>query len=415
MDLGDEEMLMVRIVIHGCSGKMGRVVAAAAAASPDIEIAAGIDVAAPETPPDFPVYSDLLACDVQADVVIDFSSPKALGGLLEAAAARGLAVVVATTGLAPEDQERLAEAAQRIAVFRSANMSLGINLLSELAQKAASVFGDRFDIEIVERHHNQKKDAPSGTALLLADAINEVFLGNKRYLYGRHGRNEQREVPDIGIHAVRAGTIVGEHEVIFAGKDEIVELRHSASSRQIFALGALQAARFLKGKPPGLYSMKEMITAESAVTRLYTTTEEALVSLYGVPWDPVRIAEVFRRIGEAGVWVDMISQTAPVEGSVSLSFTLYRTELQRVGSLLESLRADMPALRAQVREDIAKIAVEGPGMETQSGVAARVFGVLAAEEIQILSVSTSETKITLITQEKDEGKAVQSIKAAFSI
>jgi len=406
---------MVRIIIHGCSGKMGKVLAAAATASPDIEIAAGIDVAAPETTPEFPVYADLLECDAEADVVIDFSSPKALGGLLEAAVARKLPLVIATTGQSAAEQERIAAAAERVPVFKSANMSLGINLLSELAQKAASVFGERFDIEIVERHHNQKKDAPSGTALLLAEAINEVFLGGKRYVHGRHGRSELREVPDIGIHAVRAGTIVGEHEVIFAGKDEVVELRHAAASRQVFALGALQAARFLKGKPPGLYSMKEMITAESAVTRLYKTTEEALVSLYGVPWDPLRITEVFRRIGEAGIWVDMISQTAPVDGSVNLSFTLLRADLARAGSLLESFRADMPELRVQARDDIAKIAVEGPGMETQSGVAARVFGALAAERIQILSVSTSETKIAFIIQESEENKAVQSIKATFGV
>ena len=406
---------MTRIIVHGSSGKMGRVLAAAAAASADIEIAAGIDVTAPESAPGFPVFADLLECDVPADVVVDFSSPKALGGLLEAAVARKLPVVVATTGLSEEDQGRMAEAAGRIPIFKSANMSLGINLVSELVQKAASVLGEGFDIEIVERHHNQKKDAPSGTALLLADAINEVYLGNKRYVHGRHGRSELREVADIGIHAVRGGTIVGEHEVIFAGKDEIVELRHSAASRQVFALGAFQAARFLKGKPPGTYSMKQMITAESTVTRLYATAEEALVSLYGVPWDSGRITEVFRRIGEADIWVDMISQTAPVDGSVNLSFTLLRTDLARTRTLLESLRADMPRLEVQAREDIAKIAVEGPGMETQSGVAARVLGALAAETVQILSVSTSETKIAFIIQEADQDKAVRSIKATFGI
>jgi len=406
---------MIRIVIHGCCGKMGKVLAAAAGSSPDIEIAAGVDMAAPETAPGYPFFADPRECDVEADAVIDFSSPKALPRLLEAAVSREIAVVVATTGLSEEDQEQVEEAAARIPVFKSANMSLGINLVSELAQKAASVFGDRFDIEIVEKHHNQKKDAPSGTALLLADAINEVFLGDRRYVFGRHGRAELRETSDIGIHAVRGGTIVGEHEIIFAGRDEIVELRHSAASRQVFALGALQAARFLQGKPPGLYSMKEMIDAESTVTRLYAGTDEALVSLYGVPWDPARITEVFRRIGEAGVWIDMISQTAPVDGKVNISFTLFRADVERARELLGSFRVNMPQLQVRAREDIAKIAVEGPGMETQSGVAARVFGALAAENIQILSVSTSETKIAFIIQDSDEEKAVQSIKSTFGI
>jgi 4-hydroxy-tetrahydrodipicolinate reductase len=406
---------MIRIVINGCSGKMGKVLAAAAESSPDVEVVGGVDVAPPEAPAGFPVFQSLLDCDAEADVVIDFSSPKALPGLLQGAVKRGLPVIVATTGLTEEDQARIGEAAGRIPLFKSANMSLGINLLSGLAQTAASVLGERFDVEIVEKHHNQKKDAPSGTALLLADAINEVFLGGKRYVHGRHGRSESRETSDIGIHAVRAGSIVGEHEVIFAGKDEIVELRHAAASRQVFALGALQAARFLKGKPPGLYTMKDMITAESTVTRLYATTEESLLSLYGVPWDPVQITEVFRRIGEAGIWIDMISQTAPVDGSVNISFTLFRADLIRAGELLESFRTDMPQLQVQAREDIAKIVVEGPGMETQSGVAARVFGALAAEKIQILSVSTSETKIAFIIRDSDEKKAVRSIKSTFGI
>jgi 4-hydroxy-tetrahydrodipicolinate reductase len=406
---------MIRIIIHGCCGKMGKVVAAAAESSPDIEIAAGVDVTAPETAPEFPFFTDPRECDVPADVMIDFSSPKALPRLLEAAVSRQLPVIVATTGLSQEDHEQVQKAAARIPIFKSANMSLGINLVSELAQKAASVFGDRFDIEIVEKHHNQKKDAPSGTALLLADAINEVFLGARRYVYGRHGRAEQREISDIGIHAVRAGTIVGEHEVIFAGRDEIVELRHSAASRQVFALGALQAARFLRGRAPGLYSMKEMINAESTVTRLYAGSEEALVSLYGAPWDSARITDIFRRIGEAGVLVDMISQTAPVDGKVNLSFTLFRTDVERARELLGSFRAGMPQLQVRAREDIAKITVEGPGMETQSGVAARVFGALAAESIQILSVSTSETKIAFIIQDADEEKAVRSIKSTFGL
>jgi 4-hydroxy-tetrahydrodipicolinate reductase len=405
----------VRIIIHGAGGKMGQVLAAAAAASPDVQTVAGVEVAQAPAHPPFPLFSELGACTEEADVVIDFSSPKALPGLLEAAVRKRLPVIVATTGHAPEDEERLARAAEKIPVFKSANMSLGINLMSELAQKAASVLGESFDIEIVERHHNLKKDAPSGTALLLADAVNEVFLGSRHYVFGRHGRDELRQKPDIGIHAVRGGSIVGEHELLFAGKDETLELRHTAASRQVFALGALQAARFLRGKPPGLYSMKEMITAESAVTRLYATREEALVSLYAVPWDSERIAAVFRRLGEANISVDMISQTAPVDGVVNISFTLFRRDLEAAQELLESFRGGMPRLEVHAQEQIAKIAVEGPGMETQSGVAARVFGALAAEKVGILSVSTSETKIAFIVRAAEEEKALGSIKAAFQL
>jgi len=399
---------MTRIVIHGCYGKMGQAVAATAAAAPDIEVAAGVDSGSPAGKLPFPVFPDLAACSVPADVIIDFSSPKALPALLAAAAARRLALVIATTGHSAEDKELIRRHSRELPVFFSANMSLGINLVREVIQQAAAVLGEAFDIEIVEKHHNLKKDSPSGTALLLADALNEVFLNNKQYVYGRHTKTDLRQGREIGIHAVRAGTIVGEHEVIFAGKDEVVEFRHAAYSRQIFASGALKAARFLAGKPAGLYSMKEMITAGSAVTRLYVSEEEALVTLYRVPFDTARIAEVFRGIAGQNISVDMISQTAPVDGLVEISFTLAREEVGKA----ERLLAGFPT---EVVRDIVKIAVEGPGMETQSGVAARLFEVMAAAGVRIRSVTTSETKIACIIDSAAEGAAVAAIKQAFGV
>jgi 4-hydroxy-tetrahydrodipicolinate reductase len=406
---------MTRIIIHGCRGQMGQAVAAAAAAAADIEVAAGVDPAEGPAGTAFPVSATLAECSVQADAVVDFSSPKALPGLLEAAVARRTPVIVATTGLSAEDKALAVQASRTIPVFVSANMSLGIALVSELAQKAATVLGESFDIEIVEKHHNLKKDAPSGTALLLADAINEVFLKSKNYVYGRQGRNALRERSEVGIHAVRAGTIVGEHEVIFAGKDELVELRHAIASRQIFALGALQAARYLTGKPPGLYGMKDMINAASAVTRLYVSEDEALVTLYRVPQLPEALSKVFRRIGEANIMIDMISQTAPVEGQVNVSFTLLRQDAEAAGAILRSLEESVGTLEIKVMREITKIAVEGPGMETQSGVAARVFETLAARKIKIQSVTTSETKIALIIDRQDRPEAVAAIKQAFGL
>jgi 4-hydroxy-tetrahydrodipicolinate reductase len=406
---------MVRIIIHGAGGRMGQAVAAAAAASPDIEVVAGVDRVAPSGKTAFPVFPSLAQCDREAQVVIDFSSPSALPALLETAAARKLPLIVATTGLSPEDKARLAEAATSIPVFLSANMSLGISVMCELAQKAATVLGPEFDIEIVEKHHNLKKDAPSGTALLLAEAINEVFLGGKTLVYGRHGREEPRKERELGIHAVRAGTIVGEHEVLFAGRDEVVELRHSAASRQIFALGALRAARYLAGRPPGLYSMKDMINAASAVTRLYVSDEEALISLGRVPFDPMRISDVFRRIGERNITIDMISQTAPEEGEVSVTFTLFLKDLDKAEALLGELQKSMPRLTLAVRKDITKIAVEGPGMETQSGVAARVFAALARDNVAVQSVTTSETKIALVIGREHRDRATASIKETFGL
>lgn len=406
---------MVRMIVHGCFGRMGRVLTETAAAAADIQIVAGIDVTGTEAKPDFPVFPSLEECTTAADAVVDFSSPKALPSLLNGVEKKKLALIIATTGHAPEDKVSIAEKSKSIPIFMSANMSLGVNLLSELAQKAASVLGGSFDIEIIEKHHNLKKDSPSGTALLLADAINEVFLNTKHFVIGRHGPDVLRQPPDLGIHAVRGGTIVGDHEILFAGKDELVELRHSIASRKVFAQGALEAARYILGKPPGLYSMKEMITAASAVTRLFVSNEEVLVSLHHVALDLKTITGIFQEIGRANIMIDMISQTAPVDGEVNISFTVFKKDIEKTSELLQTFQRSMEKLEVKITDRITKIAVEGPGMETQSGVAARVFRTLAEANIVIQTVTTSETKIALIIPEKDEGKAVAAIKTSFGL
>jgi 4-hydroxy-tetrahydrodipicolinate reductase len=394
---------------------MGRVLAATASGAPDIEVAAGIDVSAAESALEFPLFASLEECTAEADVVVDFSSPKALPALLKGARKKKIPLIIGTTGLTREDKALITEASASIPVFVSANMSLGINVLCELAQKAATVLGESFDIEIIERHHNRKKDAPSGTALLLADSIREVFLEGKNYVHGRHGREELRRKADMGIHAVRGGTIVGEHEIVFAGKDELVELRHSAASRTIFALGALEAARFILDRPPGLYSMKEMITAASAVSRLFVSKEEALVSLKQITLDPRSITGIFENLGQANINVDLISQTTPVDGKVDISFTVFKRDVAKTTELVQTLRRSMKNLEIEVVDEITKIAVEGPGMETQSGIAARVFGSLAEAEVTIQTVTTSETKITLIISSEDEERAVGAIKKTFGL
>lgn len=406
---------MIRIIIHGCLGRMGRVLATAAESAPDIEVAAGIDQLPDVSDTDYPVFVSLEKCTVPADVVVDFSSPKALPALLTGVREKNLPLIIATTGLTREDKVLIAEASASLPIFVSANMSLGVNLLSEMAQTAATVLGESFDIEIIERHHNQKKDAPSGTALLLADAINEVYMQGKSYVYGRHGREELRRSTDLGIHAIRGGTVVGEHEIVFAGKDELVELRHSAASRNIFALGALEAVRYLLDKPAGLYSMKQMITAASAVTRMSVSNEEALVSLYRITLDPKSITGIFEQLGQADIIVDLISQTAPVNGEVNMSFTVTKKDIEKTTELVNTLRDSMKNLEIEIADKITKITVEGPGMETQSGVAARVFGTLAEEKVEIQTVTTSETKIALIIPQNDEERAVEAIKTTFGL
>ena len=249
---------MVRMIMHGCNGAMGRVITQLAAEDAELEIVAGIDVTE-GADLGYPVFHSLDACTVPADVVVDFASAKAVDGLLDYCEAKGLPLVLCTTGLSEEQIARVSEASKKTAVLRSANMSLGVNLLMKLVQDARVLAGSGFDIEIVEKHHRRKKDAPSGTALALADSINEAMDQAYHYTYDRSGRSEARDPEEIGISAVRGGTIVGEHDVIFAGTDEVITFTHTAYSRAIFAKGALAAAKFLAGKKPGLYGMADVV------------------------------------------------------------------------------------------------------------------------------------------------------------
>lgn len=250
---------MLKIIISGCNGHMGRVVGSLCAADPNVEVAAGFDVIGP-TDREFPVFSSPAQCTVQADAVIDFSSPAALDGLLEFGKGRKIPLVLATTGYTPEQVAQVGAAALEVPIFRSANMSLGINVLLELVKKAASILGDSYDIEIVESHHRRKVDAPSGTALMIADAAASACGHETEYVFDRHSVRHPRDKKEIGISAVRGGTIVGEHEIIFAGHDEIMEIRHTALSREIFAQGALEAAKFMATvTKPGLYDMSVLV------------------------------------------------------------------------------------------------------------------------------------------------------------
>lgn len=237
---------------------MGRVITRSVAAAEDCRIVAGIDINKDDSL-GYPVFLDFDALDVRGDVVIDFSHPSALDGILAYCKANGVPAVLATTGYSPEQTETIRSAAADCALFFTFNMSLGINLLIELTKKATCILGDTFDIEIIEAHHNQKIDAPSGTAVMIADAVKDALSEDCKYVYDRHSERKKRDKNEIGIHSIRGGTIVGEHTVMFAGHDEILSISHSARSKEIFATGAVKAAQFMVGKPNGLYSMNDMI------------------------------------------------------------------------------------------------------------------------------------------------------------
>lgn len=250
---------MVRIIMHGCNGKMGQVITGLLSKDEDAQIVAGVD------PFDdghnaYPVFPSIEQCIVKADVIIDFASAKAVDGLLDYCGQHSIPAVICTTGLSDEQLDRIKETSKKVAILKSANMSLGINTLFKLLKEATKILAPaNFDVEIVEKHHNQKVDAPSGTALALADAVKESLDDSYYYKFDRSQERVKRDRKEIGISAVRGGTIVGEHEVFFCGEDEVIEFKHTAHSKAVFAKGAVEAAKFLAGKPAGFYDMSDVI------------------------------------------------------------------------------------------------------------------------------------------------------------
>ena len=252
---------MTNIIMLGCNGRMGQMITDIVAKDDEAQIVAGIDIVNNRENP-YPVFTDIKDCDVKADAIIDFSSANGFEERMDYAVDKQVPIIVCSTGLSDEQLDYLKEASKKVAVLKSANMSLGVNLLIKLVKEAAKKLAtEGFDVEIVEKHHNQKKDAPSGTALALADSINEAMEDRYHYTYDRSARHEKRDPKEIGISAVRGGSIVGEHDVIFAGQDEVVTISHTAYSRAIFGKGALEAAKFLAGRPAGLYNMADVIEA----------------------------------------------------------------------------------------------------------------------------------------------------------
>ena len=250
---------MVKIIMHGCNGKMGQVITGIVAADKDAEIVAGIDIVDNRQNP-YPVFTNIDDCNVEADVIIDFASAKAIDKLLDYVETRKIPVVLCTTGLSEEQLARVEEVSKKVAVLKSANMSLGINTLFKVLKSVSPLLAEAgFDIEIVEKHHHFKVDAPSGTALALGDAVNESLPEKYEYKFDRSQDRIPRPKNEIGFSSVRGGTIVGEHDVIFAGEDEVITFSHTAYSKSVFAKGAVEASKFLKGQPAGHYTMKEVI------------------------------------------------------------------------------------------------------------------------------------------------------------
>lgn len=253
---------MKKIILSGCNGRMGRAVAALCQSDPQVELVAGFDVLG-QPSGEFPVFSNPALCDLSVDAIIDFSNPAALEGLLDYARRTHTPLVLCTTGYSREQLSMIDEAAKELSIFRSANMSLGINVLLDLVKKAAAVLGGDYDIEIVERHHNKKLDSPSGTALMIAHTAASALPYEPDYVFDRHSVRKPRDKKEIGISSLRGGSIVGDHTVVFAGQNEVIEISHHAESREVFASGAVKAAKFMAGvTAPGLYDMSSLIAAQ---------------------------------------------------------------------------------------------------------------------------------------------------------
>ncbi|MGI6664718.1 MAG: 4-hydroxy-tetrahydrodipicolinate reductase [Christensenellaceae bacterium] len=403
---------MNRVIITGANGAMGQVLARMIAASPAFEVVAGVDLFADRYENPFPVFSEISACDVPADILIDFSQPGALDGNLAYATEKNLPLIIATTGYNNEQRAEIAATAEKIPVFFTANMSLGVNLQLELCRQAASFFGDSVNIEIIERHHNLKLDSPSGTAIALAEAINEEKHGAMQFQFGRHGLDTKRKENEIGLHSIRGGKIVGEHDVLFITDEELLEIRHRSESKEVFAAGALRAAEFLLTRPIGLYSMHDIVGGVKTVTRVYSEPGEAVITIRDFPGDMTHFAALFAEVANHGVNIDIISQSVPLGGKVNLSFSFAAEDATLVETAVSNT---VNTAQYDIQKTLAKVTIEGMGMENSSGVAAKLFTALGEASIALQLITTSETKISFCVEEVDRKKAESIARATFGL
>ena len=358
---------MIRLIISGANGFMGQVVAGIAAESSDISVMCGVDKMLDAKTNPFPVYSHFDEIAEHADVIIDFSRPDALPDILDYAEKTNTPAVLCTTGYTEEDIKAIKAVSEKIALFKSANMSLGVNLQMDLIRQLAEFLGHSFDIEIIEKHHNRKVDAPSGTALALADVLNEALHGELKYVYGRCPSDGKRGSNDIGIHAIRGGTVVGEHQVAFYGNDEVITVTHQANSRSIFAVGAVRAAQFLSGQPAGLYTMDDIIKNPHIINNMYFDQNQSMVTVQNIPADSLTLAGVFEALSTSGVNIDIVTQSMLASGAVNLSFSLAKDDLQRATASMAEYIDELDNVDMTIFEDVTKITVEGSGMEKRSG------------------------------------------------
>lgn len=400
---------MIRILLNGIGGQMGRATLEAARNQSGLYcIVAGVD-AAPQSAGDIPVYAACGQVKEAFDVIIDFSVPAALAGVLRLARERHTPAVIGTTGLTERHRQLIADAAAQVPIFQTGNLSLGVNLQMALIREARATLGAGFDVEIIERHHRRKIDAPSGTALMLAGCIEEESTAETELVFGRHETNRRRTDGEIGIHSVRGGTIVGEHEVLFLGRDEVLEINHRAYSKQVFATGALRAAAYLLQKQHGLYSMQDIVTEGNVASHVTALEDQAILNLSGLPADGRLVRRILALVAERGVVVDMISLSLPGGAAACLGFTVPQAQLSDALNALLPLSGSVP-FELFTEGGMTKLVIEGPGMALRTGVAAEVLGVLEDAGIAVRLITTSETKIELCVGAAQAARAAAELQ-----
>lgn len=400
---------MIRILINGIGGQMGRAILEAARNQSGLYcVVAGVDVSGAAVE-DIPVYGACAEVRESFDVIIDFSVPAALTDVLRLARTRHTPAVIGTTGLTERHMRLIADTAEQVPVFQTGNMSLGVNLQMELIRNAKATLGAGFDVEIIERHHRRKIDAPSGTALMLARCIQAESTAENELVFGRHETNHRRTDGEIGIHSVRGGTIVGEHEVLFLGRDEVLEINHRAYSKQVFAVGALRAAAYLMQKQRGLYNMQNIVTESNVASHVTAVEEQAILNLSGLPADGRLVRRVLALVAEQGVVVDMISMALPDGATACLGFTVPQQQLSDALNALLPLKGSVP-FDLFTESGVTKLVIEGPGMALRTGVAAEVLGVLEDAAIGVRLITTSETKIELCVSAAQAARAAAEIQ-----
>ncbi len=407
---------MISVLINGICGQMGRAVyAAIQAQSGAFSAVAGVDPFDCASAYACPLYKTLDDVKESADVIVDFSVPATTPDILRYALEKKIPVVIGTTGLGERELKLIRSASDQIPVFQTGNMSLGVNLQLELIQLAASTLGANFDVEIIETHHRKKVDSPSGTALMLANAIASISPEEEEFVYGRHEKNKRRTDSEIGIHSVRGGTVVGEHQVQFIGNDEIIEITHRAFSKQVFAQGALRAAKFLVGKQTGLYNMKNVVTEHDAASRLFSLEKQAAVVIRSFAKEDAFASRVFDVIAAHGVFVDMIACSEPDEQSLSIGFSLGEQDLSEALNAINELTRNGYGCTIRTRDDLTKLTLEGTGMSLQHGVASQLFSVLRKENIHIWLITTSETRIEFCVDSVHALRAAEAVREHFQI